>query len=72
MEAIASAAANDERISEGKVLSEREEAILQALELITRSADEIVWVKGTALREKIRSPVSATLVIQGEFRIRVV
>lgn len=55
LDAISNAAEWDEQISEGKSLSEREEAVLQALELLTRSADEIVWVKGTDLREKIRS-----------------
>ncbi len=55
LDAISDAAEWDEQISEGKSLSEREEAVLQALELLTRSADEIVWVKGTDLREKIRS-----------------
>ncbi len=55
LDAISDAAEWDEQISEGKSLSEREEAVLQALELLTRSADEVVWVKGTDLREKIRS-----------------
>ncbi len=55
LDAISNAAEWDEQISEGKSLSEREEAVLQALELLTRNADEIVWVKGTDLREKIRS-----------------
>lgn len=55
LDAITNAAEWDEQISEGKSLSEREEAVLQALELLTRNADEIVWVKGTDLREKIRS-----------------
>jgi len=55
LDAISNAAEWDEQISEGKSLSEREEAVLQALELLTRSADEVVWVKGTDLREKIRS-----------------
>src|SRR5690606_18548196 len=55
LDAISNAAEWDEQISEGKSLSEREEAVLQALELLTGSADEIVWVKGTDLREKIRS-----------------
>ncbi|MDX1992562.1 MAG: hypothetical protein SF029_09235 [bacterium] len=55
LDAISKAAEWDEQISEGKSLSEREEAVLQALELLTRSADEVVWVKGTDLREKIRS-----------------
>ena len=55
LDAISNAAEWDEQISEGKSLSEREEAVLQALELLTRSTDEVVWVKGTDLREKIRS-----------------
>ena len=54
LDAISNAAEWDEQISEGKSLSEREEAVLQALELLTRNADEVVWVKGTDLREKIR------------------
>ena len=52
LDAICNAAEWDEQISEGKSLSEREEAVLQALELLTRSAGEVVWVKGTDLREK--------------------
>jgi hypothetical protein len=55
LDAICNAAEWHEQISEGKSLSEREEAVLQALELLTRNADKIVWVKGTELREKIRS-----------------
>jgi hypothetical protein len=50
LDAISNAAEWDEQISEGKSLSEREEAVLQALEMLTRSADEVVWVKGTDLR----------------------
>jgi hypothetical protein len=55
LDVISNAAEWDEQISEGKSLSEREEAVLQALELLTRNTDEVVWVKGTDLREKIRS-----------------
>ncbi len=55
LDAISNAAEWDEQISEGKSLSEREEAVLQALEVLTHSADEVVWVKGTDLRDKIRS-----------------
>jgi hypothetical protein len=55
LDAISNAAEWDEQMSEGKSLSEREEAVLQALELLSRNADEVVWVKGTDLREKIRS-----------------
>lgn len=34
-------------------MSENEESVLQALELLTHSTDGIVWVKGSDLREKI-------------------
>jgi len=42
LEAIARAAENDEQVSEGKALSDREEAVLQALESLTRGQTEIV------------------------------
>ncbi|MCL4251373.1 MAG: hypothetical protein KJ065_24695 [Anaerolineae bacterium] len=51
--AIATAAETDEQISDGKALSEREEAVPQALELITRGEQSIVWIKASALREKV-------------------
>ena len=53
LEAIAVAAANDEQISEGKALSEREEAVLQALELLARGEERLVWIKASVLREKV-------------------
>ncbi|MBK8031630.1 MAG: hypothetical protein IPK17_19495 [Chloroflexi bacterium] len=53
LEAIATAAETDEQISEGKALSEREEAVLQALELMTRGDEGTVWIKAVALREKV-------------------
>jgi len=53
LEAIATAAETDEQISEGKALSEREEAVLQALELMTRGQDGIIWIKAAALRERV-------------------
>jgi len=40
------------------LFSEREEAVLRALELLTRSSDEVIWVKGRDLREKIRNLLS--------------
>jgi len=39
--------------SSGKALSEREEAFLQALELMTRGQDSTVWIKAAMLREKV-------------------
>jgi hypothetical protein len=53
LQAIASAAETDEQISQGKALSEREEAVLQALELLTRGKESVVWLKAAALREKV-------------------
>ena len=53
LQAIASAAETDEQISQGKALSEREEAVLQALELLTRGQSSLVWIKASALREKV-------------------
>lgn len=53
LQAIASAAENDEQISQGKALSEREEAVLQALELLTRGESRGVWIKAAVLREKV-------------------
>jgi hypothetical protein len=53
LEAVAAAAARDEQIGEGKALNEREEAVLQALELLTRGQDDEVWIKAAALREQV-------------------
>ncbi len=53
LDAIATAAETDEQISEGKALSEREEAVLQALEWMTRGDDGTIWIKAVALREKV-------------------
>jgi len=41
------------RVSEGKALSDREEAVLQALEVMTRATSEISWLKASALREEV-------------------
>ena len=53
LQAIAAAAETDEQISQGKALSEREEAVLQALELLTRGQSSVVWIKAAVLREKV-------------------
>lgn len=53
-DAISQAAEWDEQISEGKSLSEREEAVLQALDLLTREKEEeITWIKGIELRDQV-------------------
>ncbi|MEZ4666448.1 MAG: hypothetical protein R3E39_00775 [Anaerolineae bacterium] len=53
LEAIAKAAVSDEQVSEGKALSDREEAVLQALEILTHGQSEIVWIKSAILREHV-------------------
>ncbi len=60
LDAISDAAEWDEQISEGKSLSEREEAVLQALDLLTRDAADITWIKGMDLREKVRGILGQT------------
>jgi hypothetical protein len=54
LDAISEAAEWDEQLSEGKTLSDREEAVLQALEIMTRNADGAVWLKAAELREQVR------------------
>jgi hypothetical protein len=53
LEAISEAASWDEQMSEGKALSDREEAVLQALEILTRGESEVVWIKSAVLREGV-------------------
>ncbi|MEO8611030.1 MAG: hypothetical protein ABI690_24250, partial [Chloroflexota bacterium] len=53
LEAIAAAAESDEQMSEGKALSDREEAVLQALEVLTRGQTEVMWIKSAILREQV-------------------
>jgi DNA primase len=54
LNAIGEAAVFDQQFSEGKSLSEREEALLQALEMLTRNTtDSYVWVKAAELRELV-------------------
>jgi hypothetical protein len=53
LEAISDAASWDEQMSEGKALSDREEAVLQALESLTRGQTEIIWIKSAVLREHV-------------------
>jgi hypothetical protein len=53
LSAISDAASWDDQVSEGQSLSEREEAILQALELMTRHTTQLVWVKSAVLRDKV-------------------
>jgi hypothetical protein len=53
LQAIFDAATWDEQMSEGKALSDREEVVLQALEILTRGENEVVWIKSAVLREGV-------------------
>jgi hypothetical protein len=53
LKAISDAATWDEQVSEGKSLSEREEAVLQSLELMTREQTVLVWIRSALLREQV-------------------
>ncbi|MBZ0280757.1 MAG: hypothetical protein K8L97_08440 [Anaerolineae bacterium] len=52
--AISEAASWDEQLSQGKALSDREEAVLQALELLTRGrGSSLIWLRAADLRERV-------------------
>jgi hypothetical protein len=53
LDAISDAASWDEQLSEGKALSDREEAVLQALEMITRGENDVMWIKSAVLLEQV-------------------
>jgi hypothetical protein len=53
LSAISDAASWDEQMSEGKALSDREEAVLQGLEILTRSSEGESWLKAAAVREQV-------------------
>jgi hypothetical protein len=53
LQAISEAAEWDEQMSEGKALSDREEAVLQALEVLTHRQNEMVWLKAGVVREEV-------------------
>ncbi|NDJ76038.1 MAG: hypothetical protein GYB65_07245 [Chloroflexi bacterium] len=52
-DAISQAAEWDEQISRGKALSDREEAVLQALEIMTRNQEKLVWLKAAEVRDQV-------------------
>jgi hypothetical protein len=55
VESIQEAGRRDVVLSEGKALSSREEAILQALELLTREEEsDTMWIKASDLRAQVR------------------
>ncbi len=53
LEAISQAGEWDEQVSQGKALSDREEAVLQALELMTRDQENMIWLKAAEVREQV-------------------
>ena len=53
LEAVQFATERD-ALDDGKSLSEREEAVLQALEILTRSSTDIIWLKRSDLHEQVR------------------
>ncbi len=54
LQSISEAAQWDEQLSEGKALNDREEAVLQALELLTRDGEDETWLKAADLRDRVR------------------
>ncbi|MBE2267713.1 MAG: toprim domain-containing protein [Anaerolinea sp.] len=59
--AISTAAERDALWSDGKALSDREEAVLQALELLTRGEDRLTWIKAVGLRRQIADLLGTTV-----------
>jgi hypothetical protein len=53
LDAISTAAEWDAQVSQGKALSDREEAVLQALELMTRGQDRLIWLKASEVRKQV-------------------
>ncbi len=53
LQAISKAASWDEQVNGGKALSDREEAVLQALDLMTREQTEVIWLQASALRTQV-------------------
>lgn len=64
--AISEATAWDEQISEGKALSDREEAVLQALEMLTRQRHELTWIKASDLRDRVARLLGQTTERMGD------
>jgi hypothetical protein len=58
LDAISEAATWDEHTSEGKALSEQEEGVLQALEILTRDQTDLVWLKAADVRNQVAQLLS--------------
>ena len=57
---IIQAAAQNEVLGDGRALNSREEAVLQALELLMRDAEGSVWIESRALREQVGAVLGLT------------
>lgn len=65
--AISEAATWDEQLSQGKALSDREEAVLQALELLTRGhSDSLTWIRAADLRERVAALLGQSIDRMGD------
>jgi hypothetical protein len=53
LQSLTDAAANADVLQAGQALSEREESVLQALEIITQGKSSTTWIKASALREQV-------------------
>ena len=65
LDAISHAAEWDEQMSQGKALSDREEAVLQALEIMTRNQDKLVWLKAAEVREQVATLLGQSVEMLG-------
>jgi hypothetical protein len=63
---IRAAAERDALWSDGKALSDREEAVLQALELLTRGEDRLTWIKAAGLRRQVADLLGTTVEQMGD------
>jgi hypothetical protein len=61
LQSLTEAASNSEALSAGQALSEREEAVLQALELMTQGQSGLMWLKAAALREQVAKLMGQTV-----------
>jgi hypothetical protein len=60
-DAISVAAERDALWSDGKALSDREETVLQALELLTRGEERLTWIKAVGLRRQVSDLLGTTV-----------
>jgi hypothetical protein len=61
LQSLTEAASNADVLSAGQALSEREESVLQGLELMTKSQTSVMWIKAAALREQVAKLMGQTV-----------